>query len=132
MNISNWKLVTTFLFGGGVSGVIEYVLEVLKNALASLTDTSKAKIQAVLNLALKVLSVLEAVKILVPTKWQSAYTLTIAAVSECVSSLTDLELTKPELDIICDKITAAVKAWKSPDDDTCVELKCVGGVCQAV
>jgi len=121
MNISNWKLISKFLFGGGVSGVIEYVLEVLKNALASLTDTTKDKIQAVLNLSLKVLSVLEAVKVLVPTKWQTAYTLTIAAVEACVSSLTDLEITKEELDVVCDKITAAYNAWRSPDDETCVD-----------
>lgn len=127
MNISNWKLISKFLFGGGVSGVIEYVLEVLKNALASLTDTTKEKIQAVLNLSLKVLSVLGAVKVLVPTKWQTAYTLTIAAVEACVSSLTDLEITKEELDVVCDKITAAYNAWRSPDDATCVEMVCKSG-----
>lgn len=127
MKISNWKLVTKFLFGGGVSGVIEYALEVLKNALSALSVGTKDRIRAALNLALKVLSVLEAVKVLVPTKWQSAYVLTIVAVEYCCSALADLEITKDELDIVCDKIAAAYDAWRSPDDETCVELVCKGG-----
>jgi len=127
MDISNWKIISKFLFWGGVSGIIEYVLEVLKNALESLADTTKAKIQAALNLALKVLSILEMIKVFVPTKWQSAYSLTIQAVESCVSSLTDLEITKEELDMVCDKIAAAYNAWKSPDDDTCVALKLENG-----
>lgn len=131
MNISKFKLVTTFLFGGGVSGVIEYLLGVLKAALAGLSDTTKEKVQAVLNLALKVLSILEVIKCLVPTKWQTAYVKTLVAVQTVVESLTDLEITKDELDVICDRVTAAIDAWKSPDDETCVELKCIDGVYQA-
>ena len=120
MNISKFKLAWTFLFGGGVTGVIDYVLGVLTTALASLTDTTKAKIQAVLNTALKVLNVLNALKWLVPTKWQTAYLATINAVDYCVNSLTDLGLTKDELTAICDKTNAAVKEWQSDDDETCV------------
>ena len=125
MNISKFKLVISFLFGGGVSGVIEYALGVLKRALDGLTDATRTKIQAALNLALKVLSVLEAVRILVPTKWQTAYAKTIEAVKETVSSLSDLDLTKDELGIICDRVTAAIAAWKSPDDETCVDGACL-------
>ena len=125
MNISKFKLVISFLFGGGVSGVIEYALGVLKRALDGLTDATRTKIQAALNLALKVLSVLEAVRILVPTKWQTAYAKTIEAVKETVSSLSDLDLTKDELGIICDRVTAAIDAWKSPDDETCVDGACL-------
>lgn len=125
MNISRFKLVMSFLFGGGISGVVEYVLGVLKRALDGLTDTTKAKIQAALNLSMKVLSILEAVRILVPTKWQTAYAKTIEAVKETVSSLSDLDLTKDELGIICDRVTAAIDAWKSPDDETCVDGACL-------
>ena len=127
MNISKFKIVMSFLFGGGVSGVIEYALGVLKRALDGLTDTTKAKIQAALNLSLKVLSILEAVRILVPTKWQTAYAKTVEAVKETVKSLSDLDLTKGELDIICDRVTAAVAAWKSPDDETCVDGSAIVG-----
>ena len=125
MNISTFKLITSFVFGGGISGVIEYALGVLKRALGGLTDTTKAKIQAALNLSMKVLGILEAVRILVPTKWQTAYAKTIEAVKETVSSLSDLDLTKDELGIICDRVTAAIDAWKSPDDETCVDGACL-------
>ena len=120
-SISKFKIVTSFLFGGGASGVIEYVLGVLNNALDGLTETTRTKIQAALNLSLKVLSILESVRILVPTKWQTAYAKTIEAVKETVSALSDLDLTKDELGIIRDRVTAAVAAWKSPDDETCVD-----------
>ena len=119
MEISKFKLVVKYLFGGGVSGVVEYVLDILKNYLSSLSDTTKGKIQSALNLALKVISVLEAVKILIPTKWQTAYGRTIAAVNSTASALADLELTKDELDTIIDDLSAAIDAWKSPDDETC-------------
>ncbi len=126
-SISKFKIVMSFLFGGGASGVIEYVLGVLKNALAGMSDATKEKVQAALNLSLKVLSILEAVRILVPTKWQTAYAKTVEAVKETVSSLTDLDLTKDELDIICDRVTAAIAAWKSPDDETCVDGSAIAG-----
>lgn len=122
MNVSTFKIIAKYLTGG-ISGVIEYLLDLLRNALANLGDTTKEKIQAALNLALKILSVLTSVRILVPTKWQTAYTATVEAVAQCVDSLTDLDLTKEELDIICDKITAAVKAWKEPDGATEVTFK---------
>lgn len=125
MNISKFKLIISFLFGGGVSGVVEYALGVLKRALDGLTDTTRTKIQSALNLSMKVLSILEAVKILVPTKWQTAYAKTIEAVKETVKSLSDLDLTKDELDVICDRVTAAIDAWKSPDDETCVDGSCL-------
>ena len=110
-----------FLFGGGVSGVVEYVLGVLKNALSSLTDSTKEKIQAALNIATRVLTVLKSLAWLIPTKWQTAYGKTIEAVQECVNDLGDLEITKEELDIIIDKVTATINAWNSPDDETCID-----------
>ena len=44
----------------------------------------------------------------------------IAAVNSTASALADLELTKDELDTIIDDLSAAIDAWKSPDDETCV------------
>ena len=56
MNISKWKVVWKFITGGGV-GVVDYLLTVLKNALNGLGNVTKEKIQAVLNLAMKILSI---------------------------------------------------------------------------
>lgn len=101
--------------------VIDYALGVLKNALAGLPDATKDKIQGVLNTALKVLAVLEAVKFLVPTKWQSAYQLTLEAVTGVVYVLDDLELTKDELADVTKRFNRAYRLWMTPDDETCVE-----------
>ena len=120
MEISKFKLVVKYLFGGGVSGVVEYVLDILKNYLSSLSETTKDKIQSALNLALKVSSVLEAVKVLIPTKWQTAYGKTLTAVHTTIVALNGLELTKDEVYTIIDDLSAAIEAWKSPDDETCV------------
>lgn len=127
MNISKLTLAWKFIFGGGVSGVIEYVLGVLKTALGSLNETTKTKIQAVLNLSMKVLSILQVVQCLVPVKWQTAYAKTIEAVNATVQALTDFEITKNELTIIYDRVSAAVAAWKQPDDETCVDCKEIEG-----
>ena len=120
MNISKFKIVWKYLFGG-TSSVVEYVLGVLNKALSSIGETSKEKVQACLNTAIRVLSVLNAIKWLVPTKWQTAYGNTIFAVQGVVDSLSDLEITKDELTIVADRCKAALAAWKSPDDDTCVD-----------
>ena len=67
MNISKFKIVWKYLFGG-TSSVVEYVLGVLNKALSSIGETSKEKVQACLNTAIRVLAVLTAIKWLAPTK----------------------------------------------------------------
>lgn len=120
MNISKFKIVWKYLFGG-TSSVVEYVLGVLNKALSSIGEASKEKVQACLNTAIRVLAVLTAIKWLVPTKWQTAYGNTIFAVQGVVDSLSDLEITKDELTTVADRCKAALDAWKSPDDETCVD-----------
>ena len=121
MNISKWKVVWRFFTGGGV-GVVDYLLTVLKNALNGLGDATKEKIQAVLNLAMKVLSIAQAVRVFVPVKHQLAYDLTIEALQTLIVSLRDLEITGEELQDLVDGYNEAYSAWMSPDDETCVDL----------
>lgn len=121
MNISKWKVVWNFITGGGV-GVVDYLLTVLKNALNGLGSATKEKIQAVLNLAMKILSIAQAVRIFIPVKYQLAYDLTIKALQTLIASLQDLEITGEELKAIVDGYNEAYAAWMSPDDETCVDL----------
>lgn len=121
MNISKWKVVWNFITGGGV-GVVDYLLTVLKNALNGLGSATKEKIQAVLNLAMKVLSIAQAVRIFVPVKYQLAYDLTIKAIQTLIAALQDLEITGTELKALVDGYNEAYAAWMSPDDETCVDL----------
>lgn len=121
MNISKWKVVWNFITGGGV-GVVDYLLTVLKNALNGLGDATKEKIQAVLNLAMKILSIAQAVRIFVPVKYQLAYDLTIKAIQMLIAALQDLEITGTELKALVDGYNEAYAAWMSPDDETCVDL----------
>jgi len=126
--ISKWKIVWGFITGKGV-GVMDYVLTVLKNALGGLGDATKAKIAAVLNLAMKVLSIANAVRVFIPVKWQFAYGLTVKAVEAVVNALLDLEITGEELKGVIDGYNKAYLAWMAPDDETCVELvEAPGGV----
>ena len=119
MNISTVKLAIKYIFGGA-SGVAEYVLELLKNYLASLNDATKENIQKGLNATKKALNILTAIAWLIPTKWQTAYGLTIKSVEAAVDALSDLEITTDELEIIKDRITAAYNAWRGDDDETCI------------
>ena len=121
MNISKWKVVWNFITGGGV-GVVDYLLTVLKNALNGLGSATKEKVQAVLNLAMKVLSIAQAVRIFVPVKYQLAYDLTIKAIQTLIAALQDLEITGTELKALVDGYNEAYAAWMSPDDETCVDL----------
>lgn len=121
MNISKWKVVWNFITGGGV-GVVDYLLTVLKTALNGLGDTTKEKIQAVLNLAMMILSIAQAVRIFIPIKYQLAYDLTIKALQTLIASLQDLEITGTELKALIEGYNEAYTAWMSPDDNTCVDL----------
>lgn len=121
MNISKWKVVWNFITGGGV-GVVDYLLTVLKNTLNGLGDVTKEKIKAVLNLAMKILSVAQAVRIFIPVKYQLAYDLTIKAIQTLIASMQDLEITGVELQALVDGYNEAYVAWMSPDDETCVDL----------
>ena len=121
MNLSIWKLVWSCITGKGV-GVMDYALTVLKNAFNGLGDATKEKIQAVLNLTMKVLSIIQAVRILIPVKYQLAYELTVKALQNIVASLQDLEITGAELQTIIAGYNEAYAAWMSPDDETCVDL----------
>jgi hypothetical protein len=121
MNISKWKVVWKFITGGGV-GVVDYLLTVLKNALNGLGDATKEKIQAVLNLAMKILSIAQAVRIFIPVKYQLAYDLTIKALQTLVASMQDLEITGAELQALINGYNEAYAAWMSSDDETCVDL----------
>ena len=112
-----WKYIT-----GGMGGVVDYLLDILNNALRSISAENKAKVQGALNLAEKVLATLNALQWLCPTKWQTAYRETVAAVLVVVDALSDLEITAAELTKVRDAFNAAVMAWKSSDDDTCVAL----------
>lgn len=121
MKISKWKVVWEFITGGGV-GVVDYFLTVLKNTLNGLGDVTKEKIQAVLNLAMKTLSVAQAVRIFIPVRYQLAYDLTIKALQTFIASLQDLEVTGAELQALINGYNEAYAAWMSPDDETCVDL----------
>ena len=121
MNISKWKVVWNFITGGS-TGVVDYLLTVLKNTLNGLGDVTKEKIQAVLNLTMKILSIAQAVRIFIPVKYQFAYDLTIKALQTLIASMQDLEITGAELQTLVNVYNEAYAAWMSSDDETCVDL----------
>lgn len=121
MNISKWKLAWKFITGGG-TGVVDYGLTVLREAVNGLGDATKDKIQAVLNLAMKVCSLAQFVRAFIPVKWQLAYELTVKAVQVLIAALQDLDLTGEDLKAVINGYNEAYAAWMSPDDETCVDL----------
>ena len=89
MNISKFKIVIKYIFGG-TSAVVEYVLGVVNKALSSVDTSSKEKVQALLNTLLKANATLKAIAWLVPTKWQTAYGKTLDSIFSIVMMLEDL------------------------------------------
>lgn len=124
MNISKFKIVLKYIFGG-TSAVVEYVLGVINKALASIDASSKEKAQALLNTVLKGYTTLKAIAWLIPTKWQTAYGKTLDSIFAIVMMLEDLQITKEEIDIAYDRSKAALDAWRLPDDETCVDCSSI-------
>lgn len=120
LEISKLTLAWKYLCGG-FGSVADYLLGILNNALGNLNAKHKDNVQAVLNFAMKIHSLMEALKWLCPTKWQTAYKATLDAVKETVTALSDFSITNDELTLVYGKYITAVDAWKSPDDGTCFD-----------
>ena len=118
-----WAAVKGLLnpFGSIFDSIATYVLGRTNDALGAIDVSRREKITAALNLATKGLAVLNAIAWLCPTKWQTAYKLTIDAVQDVCDALFDLHLTVEELSGVRTKFEAACAAWQSPDDETCVD-----------
>lgn len=122
MNISKFKIALKFLFGG-MESVVDYLLGVANAALAAIDPTKRAKIAAAYNTLCKVLATMTALAWLVPTRWQSAYKATIAAVSDAADAIADFKIEAAELTKVRDAFNAAVIAWRCGDvPDTDVDF----------
>lgn len=119
MKISKLTMAWKYLFGG-VGSVVDYLLDILNQALSKVDTKKKEQVQGVLNIAEKVFAMLRSFQWLCPTKWQSAYAETISAVEVITFVMDDFVLTSEEFSKVKATFSAAVDAWKSPDDETCV------------
>lgn len=120
MNISKLAIAFKYIFGG-MGSVVDYLLDILNNALNSIDPENKKKIRAAANIALKVASTLKTLQFLCPTKWQSAYIATIGSVECVLSALDDFKLEEYELQAIQDDFKKTIIAWNGDDDETCVD-----------
>ena len=129
MNISKLKIAFKLLFGG-MESVVDYLLDIANAALAAIDPDKRAKVAAAYNTILNVLATMNSLAWLVPTRWQSAYRMTIAAVSDAADALADFKIEAAELSEVKDAFNAAVTAWRGgdvPDTDVDFEtLKCTG------
>ena len=125
MNISKLKIAFKYLFGG-MEAVVDYLLDIVNQALAAIDPDKRAKIAAAYNTLCKVLATMTSLAWLVPTKWQSAYRMTISAVSDAADALADFKIEATELTKVRDAFNAAVLAWRGGDvADTDVDFDCV-------
>ena len=120
MNISKLTIAFKYIFGG-MGSVVDYLLDILNNALNSIDPENKKKIQGAANVALKVASTLKTLQFLCPTKWQTAYNATISSVECVLYALDDFKLEEYELQAIQDDFKKTIIAWKGDDDETCVD-----------
>ena len=125
MNISKLKIAFKYLFGG-MEAVVDYLLDIVNQALAAIDPDKRAKIAAAYNTLCKVLATMTSLAWLVPTKWQSAYKATLSAVADAADALADFKIEAAELTKVRDAFNAAVTAWSGGDvPDTDVDFDCV-------
>lgn len=122
MNISKLKIAFKYLFGG-MEAVVDYLLDIVNQALAAIDPTKRKKIAAAYNTLCKVLATMTSLAWLVPTKWQSAYKATLGAVADAADALADFKIEAAELTKVRDAFNAAVLAWRGGDvPDTDVDF----------
>lgn len=125
MNISKLKIAIKLLFGG-MESVVEYLLDIANAALAAIDPDKRAKVAAAYNTLCRILATMNSLAWLVPTKWQSAYRMTIAAVSDAADALADFKIDAAELTKVKDSFNAAVTAWRGGDvPDTDVDFSTI-------
>lgn len=121
MKLNIWKVVWKSITGFGSGSAADYLFDLANTALSGLGGATKEKIVATLNFVMKVLSVAEVVRILIPARWQFAYNVTVSALKRVVIALQDLNLTGEDLQSVIEGYQKAYVAWKGPDDDTCAD-----------
>ena len=114
MNISKVKLVWKFLFGGK-EAVLDYVIDVANNLFAKLAEAKQEQVKGYLAQAQKILSTMQGVKWLCPSKWQDAYGETVAAFETVVTALSDLNVTTEEIKDCYAAFKTAYAAWRTED-----------------
>ena len=113
MNISRVKLVWKFLTGGR-EAVLDYVIDAANTLMARLAESGGvANAQTYLGYAQKILDSLSGLKWLCPSKWQTAYGLTVTAFADTVVALADLTVTGEELESCCAAFKSAYCAWRA-------------------
>ncbi len=110
MNISKFTLIWKFLFGGK-EAVLDYVIDVANNLFAKLADAKQEQVKGYLVQAQNVLTTMESIKWLCPSKWQKAYAETVDAFATVVTALTDLNVTIAEVNECYAAFQTAYCAW---------------------
>lgn len=116
MNISKFKIVIKFLFGGK-EAVLDYVLDVANDFVAKLGEKKQTELKGYLLQARKILAALEKYSNLCPNKWIEPYMETVEAFSHIVDALDDLKVTPEEIVAIYTSFTKAYSTWRSNDDE---------------
>ena len=114
MNISKFKLVWKFLFGGK-EAVLDYVLDVANNLAAKISDAKQDEIKGYLAVAQNILKKMSDLTWLCPQKWLAAYGATLSAFGDLVEALADLKVTAEEIDGIVTAFQTAYAAWRADD-----------------
>lgn len=116
MNISKFKIVVKFLFGGK-EAVLDYVIDVANDFVAKLGDQKQEQLKSYVEQARKILAALEKYSNLCPNKWIKPYMETVEAFSRIVDALDDLKVTPEEIVEIYTSFTEAYSTWRSNDDE---------------
>ena len=92
---------------------MDYVLDVANNLAAKIPDARQEEIAKYLGYARRILSTLKSVEWLCPNKWRIAYDLTITAFADLVNALSDLKVTRSEIDGLARSFQLAYSEWRA-------------------
>ena len=112
MNISKFKILWKFLFGGK-EAVLDYVIDVANNLVAKISDAKQDEIKGYLASAKSVLAKMSDLTWLCPQKWLAAYGATLSAFGDLVEALADLKVTAEEIQSVVTAFQSAYAAWRA-------------------
>ena len=112
MNISKFKLVLKFIFGG-TEAALDYLLDVFNNIMAS--DNVARHIEDAVKTGRSVLDFMADYRDWCPTKWLPHYTAVRAAIEATVDTFSDGKVTPDEIKGVKEQFQIAYATWRSDD-----------------
>lgn len=112
MNISKFKLLIKFLFGG-TEAALDYLLDVFNNIMSS--ESVARRIEQAVNIGRFIVEFMDDHQSWCPSKWLPYYRAVYTAIMSVVDAFSDGKVTPDDIKRVKEQFQIAYATWRSDD-----------------